>query len=126
MEEKPSLKSTAERLAIAAGWGGSSQLLGEVIRIVTESNPEKFPDGWASLNISEEIIEGALPALTGAIAGKLTYSLFRSKANTEYNPGTEKVFMYTGAGMGYASMFVAGAVLHEYLDVPDVKWGPFK
>lgn len=108
--------------------GGVSQILAESDRIVSQSASglAKFPNGFESMNVVEEFIEGSLPMVAGALAGQYGYEVIRRVTRRQYNPGTELKYMVLGGALASCAMIVSGEILHRYLDVPDIKWGPFR
>lgn len=126
-KEGPPIITKAKLLAYSASAFvcGSAQLGVETAKAVT-GNTLKFPEGMSSLNPAEEIIEGGAPAVVGAMAGQTAYRLIAKHKRWEHDERTEVVFILTGAAVGFDAMVLLGGILHQVLDVPDVKWGPFK
>lgn len=111
-----------------AVYGGKLQIDAEARKIIIGTAGDKFPLGWESFNPTEEFLEGSIPVVIGAFAGKKAYGLMCSILFKEggYNKFGELTFMMIGALWGYSAMVKLGAVLEQQLGIPDIKWGPFK
>ncbi|MFH1971624.1 MAG: hypothetical protein ABIJ05_04555 [Patescibacteria group bacterium] len=111
----------------AAVFGGA-QIGVEASKIVNGTAGDKFPQGWDSFNITEEFLEGSIPAVVGAAAGKIIFKLICSTFPNDffYNKHSEVMFMLAGSVMGYGTMQQLGFWLEQRLGIPDIKWGPFK
>ena len=107
---------------------GGTQIGVEASKIVAGTAGDKFPLGWHSFNITEEFLEGSIPAVVGAAAGKRIFKLICSTFpnDTSYNKHSEVMFMLAGASMGYATMKYLGFWLEQRFGISDIKWGPFK
>ena len=107
---------------------GGAQVGVEAGKILLGTAGDKFPLGWKSFNLAEEFLEGSIPAVVGAFAGKKAYGLICSIFKWKIYPGehSEVMFMFSGASIGYATMQHLGFVLEQRLGIPDIKWGPFK
>jgi len=114
-------------IAFAVG-GGKLQINAEARKIITGTAGAKFPLGWESFHPTEEFLEGSIPTVIGAFAGKKVYGLMCSIFFKEagYNKFGELTFMMIGALWGYCAMVKLGAVIEQQLSIPDIKWGPFK
>lgn len=107
---------------------GGAQVGTEAGKILLGTAGDKFPQGWESFNVAEEFLEGSIPAVAGAFAGKKVYELICSIFKWKIYPGehSEVMFMLAGAGIGYGTMMQLGALIEKQLGIPDIKWGPFK
>lgn len=107
---------------------GGAQIGVEAGKILQGTAVDKFPLGWHSFNITEEFLEGSIPSVVGAAAGKKIFKLICSTFPNDlsYNKHTEVMFMLAGATMGYSTMQQLGFWLEQRLGIPDIKWGPFK
>jgi hypothetical protein len=116
-------------IVLATTFGGL-QLGVEASKIVMDKErvSDKFPLGWESFNVTEEFLEGSIPAVIGAFAGKKVFRLISSKfpEHFPYNKFGEVLFMLAGATGAYQVMVVAGFWIEQHLGIPDIKWGPFK
>ena len=114
-------------IVLAVDFGGAQYLV-ESAKINKGTAVDKFPLGWESINIAEEFLEGSIPAVIGAFAGKRVFELICSKflGDSVYNKHSERMFMLSGASMGYGVMMQLGYLLEQHLGIPDIKWGPFK
>lgn len=107
--------------------GAVGQVAAESGKIVLGSNLEKFPDGWNSFSFGEEILEGGLSAIGGAVSAKIIYYFLCQKGIVKFSVSEEMKFMYTGAALGYIVMAaLLGPIIHQITGSPDVKWGPFQ
>ena len=107
--------------------GAVIQSFSEAIKITGNYDPEKFPLGWESFNLLEEVLEGGIAMGLGALAGKIIYALKIEKGGEEYSPIAEAWWIGMGGLLSYGSMAaILGPLIHELAGVPDVKWGPFQ
>jgi hypothetical protein len=128
MEKKRSFLSKTDVLSFGAyfGSGAVGQLFGEALKVIGGNHQDKFPEGWDSFNVAEEVLEGGLSTLGGAIAAKILYHILVSQGKIEYSRDQEQTYMLYGAIAGYISMaIILGPLIHELSGVSDVKWGPF-
>lgn len=120
------MKELISDVAIATTISGVTQVGVEATYRIHEFNEAKYAMGWGNFNISEEFVEGAAPAFVGAVVGDITYRLIIARTGDDYDSDKARHWIYAGAMMGYATMVCLGFVLHSYLGVDDVKWGPYK
>ena len=121
------LDETSWYIALATFFGGS-QLGVEATKIVKGTAGDKFPLGWESLNVAEELLEGSIPAVIGAFIGKRVFRLICDTFSDYliYNKHGEVMFMFAGAAAGYGVMMQSGFWIEERLGIYDIKWGSFK
>jgi hypothetical protein len=84
----------------------------------------KFPNGISDMNLAEEFIEGASPALAGALVGRFIYHMYTLQTKSDFRRSDEAICMGLCSYIGYSSMMYLGAYLHTVMNTPDVKWFP--
>lgn len=121
----PSAKEKAWMFG-AFAYGALAQSAAEVSNIAFNTKPHEYPDGINSLNVPEEIFEGGVAAVTGAIIVRYLYLCYCHRFNQEYSEEKATKALIVGSVWGYFMMSaIAGPILHEVLNVQDVNWGPF-
>lgn len=118
-------KTDLKRMLKSFAAGSLTQASMEAIKIPMHVDPLKFPLGWHSYNLSEELLEGGIAAAAGAAGGNFLYKALCATKKVEPSLFKEQLFTYYGAIIGYDAMAFLGLGIHILKNVHDVKWGPF-
>lgn len=118
VSERVKLGVEAASVGISTTAFAALQLYVEIDKAIPPS--PRFPQGLASLNPGEELIEGGAPALMGALIGLALFRKLQGEPKDEGDLIAEQLAVGAGAVGGYfCAAILVGPLLHQILGVND-------